>query len=175
MSLNSQRITKTAMIAGIYAALTFATFFISFGAIQFRVSEVLTVLPVFTPLAVAGVSVGCLVANLIGALVGANPVGLIDAVFGTAATCISAILTYQIGKIKSKRMKFILAPLPPVLINSVIVGWEISYFFMGAASPQILIINMIYVFIGQFVVCYGLGCILMAVLYKNNLYKKIFA
>ena len=66
MKNNAKKLTQAAMIAGLYAAVTFATFFMSFGAVQYRVSEALTILPVFTASAVPGLSVGCALANLIG-------------------------------------------------------------------------------------------------------------
>ncbi|MEG0693893.1 MAG: QueT transporter family protein, partial [Oscillospiraceae bacterium] len=92
-SYKVKRMTKTAMIAGIYAAITFATFFMSFGQIQYRVSEVLTVLPAFTVTAIPGLTLGCAIANLVGFFIGVNPLGLMDAFFGTAASLIAAILT----------------------------------------------------------------------------------
>ncbi len=165
--------TQTAMIAGIYAAITFATFYMSFGAIQYRVSEVLTILPVFAATAIPGLTLGCALANLIGFFIGVNPVGLVDALFGTSATLIAAILTYYIGKSPNKWIKYLFAPLPPVLINAVIVGFEISYFFMGSLESKILITNMVTVLIGQAVVCYGMGVPLMMILNKNRLYEKI--
>lgn len=166
--------TRTAMIAGLYAAITFAAFYISFGAIQYRVSEALTILPVFTASAVPGLSIGCALANLLGAAIGANPVGLIDAVFGTAATLLAALCTYFIGKRFKGKIKYVLAPLPPVLINAVIVGWEISFFFMGNTTLETLLINGVSVLIGQAVVCYGLGIPLMLVLERKGLHKRIF-
>lgn len=162
------------MIAGIYAVITFATFFMSFGAVQYRVSEMLTILPVFTATAVPGLSLGCALANLIGFFMGVNPVGLIDALFGTSATLIAAILTYYIGKSDKKLVRYVLAPLPPVIINALVVGFEISYFFMGTLEPSVFFINAGSVFIGQAVVCYGMGIPFMMILSKNKLHEKIF-
>lgn len=170
----TQKMTRIAMIAAIYAAITFATFFMSFGAVQYRISEALTVLPVFTPIAIPGLGLGCAIANLVGALTGANPVGYIDAIFGTLATLLAAISTYYTGKIKSKPLRYFLAPLPPVLFNAVIVGFEISYFFVGSLEIGVFMANALSVLIGQAVVCYLLGVPLMIALERKELYKKIF-
>lgn len=173
MSKNIKNITKISMIAGIYAAITFATFFISFGAVQYRVSESLTVLPLFSALAIPGLTLGCVVANLIGVFMGVNPVGFIDAIFGSVATLIAGILTYQVGKSSNKFVRYLLAPLPPVMINALVIGFEISYFFVGSISLEIFLFNTISVFIGQAVICYGIGIPLMIALEKNDIYKKI--
>lgn len=174
MNINSKtrKLTQTAMIAGVYAAITFATFFMSFGAIQYRVSEALTILPVFTATAIPGLTLGCALANLVGFMMGANPSGLIDVFFGTSASLIAAIITYYIGKSNKKWVRYALAPMPAVFINAIIVGFEISYFFIGSLAPEVLFLNASSVFIGQAVVCYGLGVPLMIVLEKNKIFAK---
>ena len=78
-----RHLTEAALIAAMYAALTFAIAPLAYGEVQFRVSEALTILPVFTPAAIPGLTVGCLLANLLGLLSGANPAGTLDMVFGT--------------------------------------------------------------------------------------------
>ena len=141
MKNNTRKLTQAAMIAGLYAAITFATFFMSFGAVQYRVSEALTILPVFTASAVPGLSVGCALANLIGFFMGINPAGGLDAVFGTAATLIAAVMTYCIGKSEKRWVRYVFAPLPPVLANALIVGLEICIFFEGAFTWELFAIN----------------------------------
>lgn len=174
MQSNSLRkMTQTAMIAGIYAAITFATFFMSFGQIQYRVSEVLTILPVFTVVAIPGLTLGCALANLVGFFIGVNPIGLMDALFGTAASLIAAVLTYYLGKIDRKWVRYLLCPLPAVVVNAIVVGFELTWLF-NALEMQFFLFNAASVFIGQAVVCYGLGIPLMITLRKNDLYKKIF-
>lgn len=173
---NTQGMVKIAMIAAIYAALTLLLAPISYGPLQFRVSEALSVLPMFTSLAVPGLALGCFLSNLIGALIGLNPTGYIDAFIGTAATLIAAILSYAIGKYGKKWVKFALVPLPAVLINAIIVGLEITFLFNGSENfVPAFIANGLSIGIGQFVVCYALGVPLMLVLNKNELYKKVFA
>ena len=174
MKNNTRKLTQAAMIAGLYAAITFATFFMSFGAVQYRVSEALTILPVFTASAVPGLSVGCALANLIGFFMGINPAGGLDAVFGTAATLIAAVMTYRIGKSEKRWVRYVFAPLPPVLANALIVGLEICIFFEGAFTWELFAINAALVGVGELVVCYVLGLLLMYILERNNLYQKIF-
>lgn len=167
-------LTQTAIIAAIYACLSFAMFFISFGAVQYRVSEALTVLPMFTSTAIPGLTLGCALSNLIAYFLGVNPAGLIDAVVGSGATLIAAIISFYLGKVAKKGMRYFLVPLPPVIINAVVIGLEISIVFMGTTDIKIVLLNCVSVFVGQLVVCYGLGIPLIKILEKNDVYKKIF-
>ncbi|MBN2558642.1 MAG: QueT transporter family protein [Clostridia bacterium] len=139
-------IARAAVIAALYAALTIALAPISFGLVQFRIAEALTVLAYFTPAAIPGLFAGCLIANIIG------PYGMLDIIFGSIATLAAALLTYRI------RNKY-LAPLPPVILNSVIVGPLVAYF---VDVPFYL--GMLYVGAGQLAVCYALGLPLLLLL-----------
>lgn len=171
----TNKMVKIAMIAAIYATLTLVLAPISYGVVQFRISELLTVLPAFTTLAIPGLSLGCCLANLIGALLGLNPTGYIDAIVGTSATLIAAILSYLLAKTNHRTLRLILVPLPPVLVNAVIVGAELTVLFnAGEAFAAAWIANAVSVAIGQAVVCYLLGIPLMMVLSKNEFYKKLF-
>lgn len=171
--MNTRKMTRTAMIAGLYAAITFATFFMSFGAIQYRVSEMLTVLPAFTSAAIPGLSLGCALANLVGFFIGVNPVGWIDAIFGTFATFLAAVCSYFIGKSSRKWIRYVFVPLPPVLFNVLIVGAEITW-MMGPFDWNIFLVNMFTVGLGQAVVCYILGIPLMLALERKDLAKRLF-
>ena len=84
---NVRFLTQAAMIAALYAVLTYAAAAVNlaYGAVQFRFSETLTVLPVFTPAAIPGLAVGCFLANL------GSPLGLVDWIFGTGATLLAAV------------------------------------------------------------------------------------
>ncbi|MDF2567038.1 MAG: hypothetical protein K0R90_494, partial [Oscillospiraceae bacterium] len=93
-----QKLTQASMIAALYAVLTLAVAPISFGNMQFRISEALTILPLFTAVAIPGLTVGCALANFIGFIFGLNQIGFLDIFFGSAATLIAAIVTYMIGK-----------------------------------------------------------------------------
>ena len=111
----------SAVIAALYAVLTYAAAAVNlaYGPFQFRFSEALTVLPAFTPAAIPGLAVGCLLSNL------ASPLGIVDWVFGTLATLLAACCTYMLRNVKWKEIP-ILAPLPPVIFNALIVGFEVS-------------------------------------------------
>ncbi len=155
MNRKTRFIVEAAVIAAIYAVLTYALAPFAYGQIQVRVSEALTVLPLFTPAAIPGLFIGCLLANILG------PNGIIDIIFGSLATLIAAFLSYKL-----KRKKF-LVPLPPILINAVVIGYIISYLY---GLP--LIMSMLWVGLGQTIACYGIGYPLLLLLDKNR--DKIF-
>jgi len=132
-------LTTAAIIAAMYATLTIVLAPLSYGWFQVRVSELLTVLPFFTPAAIPGLFVGCIVANIVGGN------GLLDIIFGSLATLIAAFLTYKMPK------KF-LAPLPPVIVNALIVGIMLGYLF---DVPYYITISLVGA--GELVACYILG------------------
>lgn len=152
-------LTQSAMIAALYVVLVEAFKPISHGIMQIRVAEILTVLPYFTPAAVPGLTIGVLISNIIG------PNGPLDIILGTLATLIAAYMTYKIRK-------KILAPLPPILVNAVIVGLMLYYIFLGSPEETALPVIMGWVALGQTIVCYGLGYPFMLILdkYKNNIF-----
>lgn len=147
---------QAALIAAIYATLTILLGSISYGPVQFRIAEALTILPALTPAGIPGLFVGCLVANILG------PYGLIDMVLGGGATLIAAILSYQLRK------RPILVPLPPVLVNAVVIGMMLYYVY---AVPMSLLACMAAVGFGQLVTCYGIGYPLLKILGR---YENIF-
>ena len=140
-------IVRSAVIAALYAALTLALYPISFGAVQFRVSEALTLLPIVMPEAIPGLFVGCLVSNLIGS---ATPW---DIIFGSLETLIAAILTY------ATRRNKILAAFWPVLCNTVIVGLVLA---LTLDLPVFL--TMGEVGLGELAVVYTVGMAMLAAL-----------
>lgn len=151
-------IIVAAIIAAIYFALTYIFAPISFGAIQVRVSEALTILPVFTLAAVPGLFVGCLISNLL-----MSTLGPIDVIFGSLATLTAAVMTYFL------RNRRPLAPLPPVLVNAVVIGLEL-HFILGFP----LLETIATVGLGQFAACYLLGYPLMLLLdrYDKTLFHR---
>jgi uncharacterized membrane protein len=162
--MNTKKIAQGALIAALYALLTFAVLPLSSGLIQMRVSEALCVLPWFTPIAIPGLYIGCLIANLI---VGAP---VYDVLFGSLATLIAAWLTRYFRKRNFSRW---LAPLPAVLVNAVIVGLILYYVYKLYEIGVTLPMCMLYVAIGQTLACYGLGIPLMLLLekYGKNLFR----
>lgn len=156
-------LAQAGMIAAIYTALTLLIQPLSFGAVQFRVSELLTVLPVYWPSAIPGLTVGCFLSNLIGLSMGANPAGGWDLLFGTAATGVAACLTYALRHIKWGKIPF-LATLPPVVLNAFIVGTELYYVYGG--MPWAL--HVAWVAVGQIGACVIGGCLLIWALEKTG-------
>lgn len=155
-----------AMIAATYVALTYLSnlFSLAYGPIQLRISEALTVLPVLTPNAVWGLSVGCFIAN-IGSF---NP---LDMIFGTAATLVSALFTRFFRNIKVFSIP-IFSFLMPVIVNAAVIGAEISFFFVGEGGfAGGFLLSSLYVAAGQAAVCLGLGIPLYFILkrYPNIL------
>ncbi|MBQ9914681.1 MAG: QueT transporter family protein [Clostridia bacterium] len=137
-----KNIVYGAAIGAIYTVLTLLFSGISYGPVQFRVSEVLTVLPVFLPCAIPGLTVGCIVANLLGGF------GIYDIVFGSLATLLGALGTRYFRK------KPVLAALSPVVTNSLIVG---SMLYFVVPDSGALLFNMASVGFGELVICLGLG------------------
>ena len=149
-------ITHAAIIAALYVVLTYAASMmgLSNGVIQVRFSEALTILPYFTPAAIPGLFIGCIISNLLAGAV------VWDVIFGSLATLIGAVFTYLLRK-KSKW----LAPLPPVLSNTVIVPFVLTYAY---GVPDGLAFLMLTVGIGEVISCGVLGMLLLKCLEKHR-------
>lgn len=145
---NTKKLVLTALIAAAYAVTTLAIAPFSFGAIQFRASEVLTILPVFTPYAIPGLAVGCFIANIF------SPFGIIDMVFGTIATLIAAVLGYLVRNIKVKGFP-VFAPLFAVISNGVIIGAVTA--IMANLDFNGFLINLGLISLSEAISCYILG------------------
>ena len=140
-SFTTRDLTIAAAVAALYAALTLLFSAISYGPVQFRIAEALTMLPVLLPQAVPGLALGCLIANLFGS---ATPW---DVVFGTLATLGAAILTRRFRK------PLWLAALMPVAVNAVVIGVVLHF----TLADVLLLPTMGSIAIGQAVVVCGLG------------------
>jgi uncharacterized membrane protein len=156
----SNYIIKAALIAAIYIVITGIFAPISFGheIFQLRISEALTVLPMYTSAAIPGLFVGCFLSNLIyGGL------GVVDLIFGSLATLIAAFFT---NKLKNRGK--IIALIPPVVINAVIVGAYLKLLLFKDIS---VFVTMTYTFFGQVAACYGLGMMFALALdkYKDKI------
>ncbi len=146
-------LTQAAAIAALYVVLTVIFAPISFGEMQVRISEALTILPLFTPAAIPGLFVGCILGNLLG---GAIPM---DVIFGSIATLLGAVGGYLLRKNRW------LVPLPTVLANGIIVPFVLRYGY-GVSLPIPLM--MVYVAVGEIISCYGLGELLGTVLMRHR-------
>ncbi|MDO4490330.1 MAG: QueT transporter family protein [Lachnospiraceae bacterium] len=152
------RIAMAAMIAALYVTLTFIFAPISFGNLQVRVSECLTILPLFTPAAVPGLFIGCILGNMLGGAI------LPDIIAGSIATLLGAVGTRMLRKTHP-----VLATLPPVLTNMLIVPFVLRYGY-GVTLP--LWLMSITVGIGELISCTVLGMILYRVFNRR---KEILA
>lgn len=143
---------QAAMIAAIYVVITLVFAPFSYGEVQVRLSEALTILPAFTPAAIPGLFIGCLISNILGGCI------IPDIVLGSLATLIGAIFTYSLRN-KSKY----LAPVPPILANALIVPFILRFGYM---VPLPIPFMMVTVGIGEVISCGLLGMILYAALNK---------
>ena len=152
----------SAVIAALYAVFTYAAAFfnLAYGPIQFRFSEALNVLCLFTPAAIPGLTVGCLISNIFSF----NP---IDLVMGTLATLLAALSMYALKNVRFFKFPF-LAMLMPVIANGLIVGAEIAIFFTeGGASITTFWVAAAQVAAGEAAVMFTLGTGLYFLLKAN--------
>ncbi|HKM03295.1 MAG TPA: QueT transporter family protein [Lachnospiraceae bacterium] len=149
-------LTQAAMIAALYVVLTFLanTFGLANHAIQIRFSEALTILPYFTPAAIPGLFIGCLLSNIL------TGCALLDIIFGSIATLIGAFFVYALRKYKW------LTPLPPIMANALIIPFVLKY----AYGIEPIWFSFITVFAGEVISCGILGLLLLFTLKK---YEKI--
>ena len=158
-----QRMARCAMIAALYTAVSLLLAPFSYGAVQVRVAEALTVLPFLFPAATPGLFIGCIIANLF------SPYPL-DVLCGSAATLIACLMTQHMPN----RW---LAPLPPVVCNTVLVGFTIAFAQTGftAALPAAWLYNGLTVGVGELGACYVLGMLLLKLLPRVDYFKPMIA
>ena len=146
---NTRALVRGAIIAALYAALTLLFAPISYGEVQIRISESLTLLPVLLPEAVPALAVGCLIANVLGGCT------IFDIVFGTIATLLAA------AAVRRLRAHLRLAMAMPVLFNALIVGAVVHYAY-APAMP--LPLCMLFVAVGETVSCVILAPMVLSML-----------
>jgi len=164
-------ITQAAVIAAIYVVFTHVANVLGLAnyAIQVRFSEALTILPFFTPAAIPGLFIGCIIANITTGCM------LLDIIFGSIATLLGAIGTYIISHgtknpsdnnyyCKSK-IRTMLCPLPPIIANTIIVPLVLINVYKLEGT---LLYFMLTVFIGEVISCFMLGMILLFALDKRK-------
>lgn len=162
MSKNTKKVTRIGVVAALYATITLTLGFISYGPIQFRVAEIMTLLPLFGKEYILSLTIGCFLANVIG------PYGVPDIILGTLATFISVYLVYITGKlIKDKKVCLIIASLWPTIVNAIIIGGVMLHGLFKLP----LILSVLQVGIGQFVVITIVGVPLFRFL--SNKYSKL--
>lgn len=144
-----RKIALSALIAALYAGLTFILIPISYGPVQFRVAEALTLLPFCMPEAIPGLFIGCMLSNFWGGF------GLIDVVLGSTATLIAAWLTWKMPNIW-------LAAVPPVVVNATIVGT-----YLGIITEIPIPFSISYIGLSQAVICFAIGVPLCKIISKT--------
>lgn len=154
-----------AIIAAFYAAATILISPISYGPVQFRISEALTVLSVFTPAAVPGLTIGCILANL------ASPYGVWDIIFGSLATLTASVSARKLRHIKFRGLP-LLSIIMPVIFNALIVGAEIAFLTPGGSSKlAVFAVSALQVGAGELIVCLLGGIPLYYATQKTKLFK----
>ena len=153
-SVKTAFVAQAALIAAAYVVLTVIFAPISFSEIQVRIAEALTILPAFTPAAIPGLFVGCLLGNIIGGA------ALPDIIFGSIATLIGAFGTWKLRKAHP-----FLAPVPPIVANALIVPFVLKYAY-GVPLPIPLM--MLTVGVGEVLSCGVLGMLLYYALKRNQ-------
>lgn len=175
----AQYLAQGAVIAALYAVLTLlaASMNLAYLPGQFRFSEALTILPVFTQAAIPGLTIGCLLSNIFSGY------GIYDMVFGTLATFFSAYFTRKLKNIRFKGIPF-LAPLPPAILNPVIIGLMIACQpliglsfrdfcrrLFSPATNSLFVSSAVSIGAGEFFACYVLGLLLYISLDKTRAVK----
>ena len=148
-----RKIAQGAVIAALYVVLTIIFAPISFGAVQVRIAEIMTIMPLFTPAAIPGLFLGCVLANLLGGAI------IWDVIFGSIATLIGAALGYMLRKNRW------LVPIPAIVSNTIIVPLVLRY---GYAIDMPLYLMAIYIALGEIVGCYLLGELFASLLLKHR-------
>lgn len=173
MKSNSiKRLCVIAVVAALYTAVSLALAPLTFGNVQIRIAEALTLLPVLFFDSVNALVLGCALTNLLGAMMGVNVLGFLDVLFGTMATFLAALLTWKLRNIKCFNYP-ILSTCMPVLFNGIIIGAELSFalfplsqFFLG------WLICGVEVALGEIAACFILGLPLIKSLEKKDFVKR---
>lgn len=168
-------IVQAAVIAALYAVLTILQNTLLPGsasmAVQFRVSEILTILAVFTPAATPGLTVGCIIANISSL----STLGPYDMIFGSLASLIAALLMYLFRNVRWFTLP-VLSALMPALINGIIVGFEIEFFFVeGGFHFADFLLQGGLVALGELGVLIVLGLPFAKIIEKQRLDKKLLS
>ncbi len=156
---STKQIAFCGLIAAMYVVFTWVLGDFGYGPIQFRFSECMTVLPFCFPVATAGLTVGCFLANLM------STVGPLDLILGTLATLLGCLGT----QLCRKRDLWWLAPLPPVISNAVIIGIMLTI-YSETKTPVYFLTMAAQVGLSELVCCYGLG---LGLLLLIRHYQKI--
>ncbi len=162
-------LTQTGLIAAAYIAATYlsASANLAYGPVQFRLSEALCILPVFTPAAIPGLAVGCVIANI------ASPLGYIDIIFGALATLLAAVFSRMLRKINFRGLP-LLSLMPPVVFNAFIVSAYLIVLDPGIGRTLAGYFGtVLYIALGETGVLLLLGLPLLTLLKKTRVFDRI--
>lgn len=169
MNVKSQKLITAAVIGALYAVLTMGLSPISYGPLQFRISEVLCILPYFLPFTAWGLFFGCAIANLVSAA------GILDIIFGSLATLLAGLCMAELGKKGVSFKTELLACFMPVIWNGIIVGAVLCYALtdlMPWNNPVAFLIYAGDVALGELVVMYAIALPLMRYLPKQKFFTE---
>lgn len=166
-------ITVSAMIAALYVAVNTALAPISFLAAQVRIAEALTLLCVFSPMVIPGITLGCAISNAIGIAMGASILGPLDIVLGSLATLVAGILSYLFRNIRIANLP-VLSALPPILLNALVIGGELTFATTGGMPMTVFWPMALGVGWGQLLACGVCGLLLVYLLEKTGAAKSLF-
>lgn len=170
-AFNTRRVARCALVAAVYVALCLGLAPFSFGAVQIRVAEILTLMPIFGPEYIAAVSVGCFLSNLLGVSMGMTAAP--DILFGTLATVLACLVTYRLRGFRWKGLA-IPAAIPPVVFNALIVGPEIAFFFSDSpATAPLVAWNAFTVGAGEVISCMVLGVLFAKLIESTPALNKL--
>lgn len=172
---STKYIVQAAVIAALYATITILQNTLIPGsasmAVQFRASEVLTILALYTPAAIPGLTIGCVIANISSL----STLGPYDLIFGSLASLIAAVCMYALKNVRLATLP-VLAALMPAIANGIIVGFEIEFFFVeGGFHFADFLLQGGLVALGELAVLLVLGLPLIKLIEKQQLDKKLFA
>lgn len=171
MNKNVKKIVTIALVAALYTLFTYlsAAMGLAYGAVQFRISEALMVLALFSPEAVVGLTIGCVLGNI------ASPIGIVDIIFGALATLLAALcIRFFASKLENDLAKCVVVAAFTALFNAVVIGAEIVLIIIEEkATMSLFLLNAMQIAIGELVVCLALCYPIMQTL-KNNKYLSRF-
>ena len=157
--MKTKTLVMHALVAGIYTALCIVLGAFAFGPVQIRIAELLMVLCIFDRKFIYSLTFACFVTNIYGVMNGMDYF-MLDIIFGTLATLLSGILMYKLRNIRYKGLP-LLSFVMPAVFNGVIVGAELTYYFMTAGSSVLMLfgVNALSVFAGEMISVFILGIV----------------
>lgn len=170
----TRRLAVICMIAAVYTVVSTVLAPITYGNIQCRISEVLTLLPIIYAPAVPALILGCFLTNLIGTITGANILGFMDCIVGTLATALAAYVTYKYADYKVKGLP-LLSMAAPIVFNGLIIGLELALvLFPAEIFLKAYAICAFEVAVGE-LLAIVLGHFLIKALKKSDIFTKLNA